>query len=49
VLLDTLANCEPFESALPRNYAGRFSDVAALEKEFVSYASKDAEIPAPAE
>jgi hypothetical protein len=48
-LLDAVANGEPFDTALSRNYAGRFFDVAALEREFVSYASKDAEIPAPAE
>jgi hypothetical protein len=48
-LLDAVANGEPFDTALSRNYAGRFFDVAALEKEFVSYASKDAEIPAASE
>ena len=48
-LLDAVADGEPFDTALSRNYAGRFFDVAALEKEFVSYASKDAEVPAPSE
>lgn len=40
--LDAMARGEPFDSALSRNYAGRFVDVAALDKEFYSYASKDA-------
>lgn len=42
-LLDAVAQGESFDTALSRHYSGRFFDVAALEKEFVSYASKDAE------
>ena len=45
--LDAMAEGEPFDTALTRNYAGRFVDVAALEKEFYFYASKDAENPPP--
>lgn len=41
-LLDAMARGEPFDTALSRNYAGRFVDVAALDKEFYPYASKDA-------
>ena len=40
--LDAMAQGESFDSALSRNYAGRFVDVAALDKEFYVYASKDA-------
>ena len=40
--LDAIAQGESFDTALSRNYAGRFADVAALDKEFVPYASKDA-------
>jgi hypothetical protein len=43
-LLDAVARGESFDTALGRLYSGRFFDVAALEKEFVPYASKDAEI-----
>ena len=41
-LLDAIAQGESFDTALSRNYAGRFVDVAALDKEFYPYASKDA-------
>jgi hypothetical protein len=41
-LLDSVAHGESFDTALSRLYSGRFFDVAALEKEFVPYASKDA-------
>ena len=37
-----MAQGEPFDTALSRNYAGRFVDVATLDKEFYPYASKDA-------
>jgi hypothetical protein len=40
--LDAIAQGESFDTALSRNYAGRFVDVAALDKEFFPYASKDA-------
>jgi len=40
--LDAIAQGESFDTALSRNYAGRFADVATLDKEFVPYASKDA-------
>jgi hypothetical protein len=40
--LDAMAQGEPFDTALSRNYAGRFVDVATLDKEFYPYASKDA-------
>jgi len=42
-LLDAVARGEPFDRALSHSYSGRFFDVAALEEEFVLYASKDAE------
>jgi hypothetical protein len=48
-LLDAVARGESFDTALARQYSGRFFDVAALEKEFVSYASKDGETSQPAE
>ena len=48
-LLDAVARGESFDNALSRYYSGRFFDVAALEKEFVSYASKDAETSQTAE
>ena len=41
-LLDAIGNGEKFDTALSRNYGSQFFDVAALEKEFASYASKDA-------
>ena len=41
-LLDAIGKGEPFDTALSRNYGSQFFDVAALEKEFASYASKDA-------
>jgi hypothetical protein len=40
-LLDALARHQPFETALERAYAGRFNDVAALERQFREYAAKD--------
>lgn len=40
--LDAIAQGESFDTALSRNYAGRFVDVATLDKEFYPYASKDA-------
>ena len=43
VLLDAIARGETFDAALSRSYAGRFSDAEALEKEFVSYASENAD------
>jgi hypothetical protein len=48
-LLDDVTKGEQFDIALSRNYAGRFADAAALEKEFAPYASKDAEITSPAD
>ncbi len=45
-LLAAVGRGEPFDSALARNYAGRFVDVAALEKDFYPYASKDAVVSA---
>jgi hypothetical protein len=48
-LLDAVAKGESFDTALSRLYSGRFFDVAALEKEFVSYASRDAETSQTAE
>jgi len=41
-LLDAIGNGEQFDTALSRNYGSQFFDVAALEKEFATYASKDA-------
>jgi hypothetical protein len=40
--LDGMAQGQSFDTALARNYAGRFVDVATLDKEFFPYASKDA-------
>ncbi len=40
-LLDTLARHQPFESALPRSYPGKFANTASLEEKFRDYASKD--------
>jgi len=40
-LLDALARHQPFETVLPRIYAGKFSSTAALEEKFREYASKD--------
>jgi hypothetical protein len=40
-LLDALARHQPFETALPRIYAGKFVNTAALEEKFREYASKD--------
>jgi hypothetical protein len=48
-LLDDMGRGEQFDIALARHYASRFSDVAALEKQFLSYASQDAENSAPGE
>ena len=48
-LLDAVARGESFDTALSRCYSGRFFDVAALEEEFVSYASKNAETSQTAE
>ncbi len=41
-LLDAVARGEVFATALSRHYSGRFFNVDALEKEFLPYASKDA-------
>lgn len=47
-LLDAIGNGEQFDTALSRNYAAQFFDVAALENEFAAYASQDAgATPAP--
>jgi hypothetical protein len=40
-LLDALARHQPFETALPQFYAGKFPSVHALEEKFREYASKD--------
>lgn len=40
-LLDALARHQPFETALSRNYAGKFPTVAVLEEKFREYAIKD--------
>lgn len=48
LLLDSTARGETFENALSRHYGGRFFDLDALEKEFLSYASKDAKTLAAA-
>ena len=40
-LLDALARHQPLETVLPRLYSGKFASVAALEKKFRDYASKD--------
>lgn len=42
-LLASVAHGESFDTALPRHFSARFFDVAALEKEFAPYASKDTE------
>ena len=44
--LAATARGEAFDTALARNYAGRFVDVAALDKEFYPYAAKDAVVSA---
>lgn len=41
-LLDALGKHQPFETAFPRIFAGRFASVASLEERFREYASKDA-------
>lgn len=43
--LEAMAEGEPFDIVLARHYAGRFPNVAAFEKEFYPYASKDARTP----
>jgi len=40
-LLDVLGRHQPFETALPRIYAGTFSSLPVLEEKFREYASKD--------
>ena len=40
-MLDALCRHQPFESALSRNYAATFPDVAVLEEKFREYAAKD--------
>jgi hypothetical protein len=40
-LLDALARHQPFETVLPRLYAGKFASTAALEERFREYASND--------
>ena len=40
-LLDALARHQPFESALPSSYPGKFANTASLEEKFRDYASKD--------
>ncbi|MEY2488242.1 MAG: Peptidase superfamily [Verrucomicrobiota bacterium] len=40
-LLDALARHQPFEAALLRVYAGKFTSVSALEEKFRDYAAKD--------
>jgi hypothetical protein len=40
-LLDALARHQPFESALLRIYAGKFSSASGLEEKFRDYAAKD--------
>lgn len=40
-LLDALARHQPFDSALLRIYAGKFSSASALEEKFRDYAAKD--------
>jgi hypothetical protein len=47
-LLAALARGEAFDTALARNYAGRFANVAALDKEFRPYATQDAVLSARA-
>jgi Peptidase MA superfamily len=40
-LLDALGRHQPLETALPACYAGKFTNLSALEKTFRDYASKD--------
>ncbi len=40
-LLDALGRHQPFETALPRIYAGTFPNSSVLEEKFLDYASKD--------
>jgi len=40
-LLDALGRHQPFETALPRAYAGKFPDPSVLEQKFREYAAKD--------
>ena len=40
-LLDVLARHQPFETAFPRIYAGKFASLPALEEKFREYAAKD--------
>lgn len=40
-LLDALARHQPLEAVLPRVYAGKFTNVATLEKKFRDYATRD--------
>jgi hypothetical protein len=40
-LLDALGRHQPFETALPRSYAGKFGSAPILEERFREYASRD--------
>ncbi|HEY4285077.1 MAG TPA: hypothetical protein VGM62_18585 [Chthoniobacterales bacterium] len=40
-LLDALARHQPFETALPQTYVGKFSNTAVLAEKFGEYAAKD--------
>jgi hypothetical protein len=40
-LLDALGRHQPFETALPRSYAGKFGSTPILEERFREYASRD--------
>ncbi len=40
-LLDALARHQPFETALPRLYSGKFASLSVLEEKFREYAFKD--------
>jgi hypothetical protein len=40
-LMDALGRHQPFDTALPRTYAGKFPNPSALEEKFRDYASKD--------
>ena len=40
-LLDALGQHQPFKTALPRAYAGKFPDPSVLEQKFREYAAKD--------
>ena len=42
-LLDALGRHQPFETALPHAYAGKFPDPSVLEQKFREYAAKDFE------